>query len=341
MSKNKPTKPIAKKTAKKPNGRKSWMKVAKKVHELNKKKNLGWTWSESMRFASKKVYPKFKGKTHNKISLKELESDFNNIILEEGQPTPQPIPTPKENCFLATDVPTEDLIDRAWWEIGDDDVWMNFDPNLPMRFAFDGIIDTGIIMKSNMPNMVDIREDIRRQRGKDANNSDGDTTIVFRVLIQPNKKDDGKPCSYYVLVTLSGSNIDMGVNESDEVFGQKSEQDLTEEELQRRISNKSKEEKIKKAKRTKTEAKKTNRPKEVEPKSVTQAKSKKEDVPKVNTDKNIDLEILKIKRDTQQSFERSMEALRGDFDRGLITKRQFQKRQQEIINKFEKGGLIY
>ena len=56
MSKNKPTnKKVNKPKAKKPNGRKTWLKVAKKVHELNKKKKLGWTWSESMRFASKNV----------------------------------------------------------------------------------------------------------------------------------------------------------------------------------------------------------------------------------------------------------------------------------------------
>jgi hypothetical protein len=332
MSKNKPTKPIAKKTAKKPNGRKSWMKVAKKVHELNKKKDLGFTWAESMRFASKKVYPKFKGQAHNRIKLTDIESEFDIAFSEDVQPTPQPMPTPKEKCFSALDVLTEDLIDRAWWEIGDDDVWMNFDPNLPMRFAFDGITDTGIIMKSNMPNMVDIREDIRRQRGKDANNSDGETTIVFRVLIQPNKQDDKKPCSYYVLVTLIGSNYDMGVNESDEVFGQKSEEDLTEEELQKRISNKSKEDKIKKAKRTKTEAKKTNRPKEVEPKSVTKSK--------VTSTSTEELEKIKLQKSSRESLERILDGLRQDFKDGILSKRQYLQRQKLIIDKFERGGKI-
>jgi hypothetical protein len=72
MSKNKP---IPKKV-KNPNGRKTWLKVAKKVHELNKKEKLGWTWSESMRFASKKVYPKFKGQAHTKVKLADITSEF-------------------------------------------------------------------------------------------------------------------------------------------------------------------------------------------------------------------------------------------------------------------------
>ena len=85
MSKNKPTNKKATKNLKKPNGRKTWLKVAKKVHELNKKQNLGWSWSESMRFASKKVYPNFKGKNASKVSLKDIEIDFKNA-LQEGQP---------------------------------------------------------------------------------------------------------------------------------------------------------------------------------------------------------------------------------------------------------------
>ena len=127
MSKNKPTNKKATPKVKKLNGRKTWLKVARKVHELNKKQDLGWTWTESMRFASKKVYPKFKGKNHTKVKLKDIELAFKNA-LEEGQP-------PKEICFLATDVPLEDLIEREWFSIADDDLWLNFDDNLPMRFA--------------------------------------------------------------------------------------------------------------------------------------------------------------------------------------------------------------
>lgn len=323
MSKNKPTnKKVNKPKAKKPNGRKTWLKVAKKVHELNKKKKLGWTWSESMRFASKNVYPNFKGKTHNKIKLSDIELEFNDKIQQGKQPVPTPTPKPIENCFSALKVPAEDLIEREWWSIADDDVWINFDSNLPMRFAFDNIIDTGIIKKSEMPNMMEIREDIRRFGQKYG-------LVIFKVLIQPNKKDDGKPCSYYVLVTLENSSYDQNLKDG-EIYGQMTEGDLSEEQIAQREERKREREKLMKQKTSKKEAKTRERPKEVEPKSITKTESKVD----------IEFEKIKLQKESRDTLARILDGLRQDFKDGLITKRQFQQRQQQIIEKFEKGGKI-
>lgn len=323
MSKNKPTnKKVNKPKAKKPNGRKTWLKVAKKVHELNKKKKLGWTWSESMRFASKNVYPNFKGKTHNKIKLSDIELEFNDKIQQGKQPAPTPTPKPIENCFSALKVPAEDLIEREWWSIADDDVWINFDSNLPMRFAFDNIIDTGIIKKSEMPNMMEIREDIRRSGQKYG-------LVIFKVLIQPNKKDDGKPCSYYVLVTLENSSYDQNLKDG-EIYGQMTEGDLSEEQIAQREERKREREKLMKQKTSKKEAKTRERPKEVEPKSITKTESKVD----------IEFEKIKLQKESRDTLARILDGLRQDFKDGLITKRQFQQRQQQIIEKFEKGGKI-
>lgn len=323
MSKNKPTnKKVNKPKAKKPNGRKTWLKVAKKVHELNKKKKLGWTWSESMRFASKNVYPNFKGKTHNKIKLSDIELEFNDKIQQGKQPVPTPTPKPIEDCFSALKVPAEDLIEREWFSIADDDVWINFDSNLPMRFAFDNIIDTGIIKKSEMPNMMEIREDIRRSGQKYG-------LVIFKVLIQPNKKDDGKPCSYYVLVTLENSSYDQNLKDG-EIYGQMTEGDLSEEQIAQREERRKEREKLMKQKTSKKEAKTRERPKEVEPKSITKTESKVD----------IEFEKIKLQKESRDTLARILDGLRQDFKDGLITKRQFQQRQQQIIEKFEKGGKI-
>jgi hypothetical protein len=323
MSKNKPTnKKVNKPNAKKPNGRKTWLKVAKKVHELNKKKKLGWTWNESMRFASKNVYPNFKGKIHNRVKLSDIELEFNTEIQQGKQPVPTPTPKPIENCFSALKVPAEDLIEREWWSIADDDVWINFDSNLPMRFAFDNIIDTGIIKKSEMPNMMEIREDIRRSGQKYG-------LVIFKVLIQPNKKDDGKPCSYYVLVTLENSSYDQNLKDG-EIYGQMTEGDLSEEQIAQREERKKEREKLMKQKTSKKEAKTRERPKEVEPKSITKTESKVD----------IEFEKIKLQKESRDTLARILDGLRQDFKDGLITKRQFQQRQQQIIEKFEKGGKI-
>jgi hypothetical protein len=337
MNKNKPTnKKVSKPKAKKPNGRKTWLKVAKKVHQLNKKQKLGWTWGESMRFASKNVYPNFKGKAFNKVRLSDVELEFNSEIKKGKEPIPTPTPKPIENCFSALDVPAIDLIDREWFLIGDSDVWDVFDPNLPMRFSFDGIIDTGIIKKSFMPDMIDIREQMRKIYG----NVSPVPIVIFKILLQPNKTDDGKPCSYYVLVTIDKSSLDLETDK-DEIFTETKLEDLPEDKRQQRLLREEEKKKEKKDKEKRRKAESRLKPKEVEPKSVTKSKAKIEDIPKAPTDKNIDLEILRLQRDRQESFERTMDALRKDFEKGLITKRQFNQRQQQIIDKFEKGGKIY
>jgi hypothetical protein len=324
MSKNKPTPKKVTSKAKKPNGRKTWLKVAKKVHELNKKKKLGWTWSESMKFASKKVYPNFKGQSVSKVKLTDIESEFKKGLLEEVQPMPTPTPKGKEDCFSALNVPAEDLIEREWWTIADDDIWLNFDDNLPMRFAFDSIIDTGIIKKSQMPNMMEIREDIRRSGIKYG-------LIIFKVLVQPNKKDDGKPCSYYILVTLENSSYDQSLKEG-EIYGQITEEDLNEEQLQKREQRRLEREKLMKQKTSKKKAKERERPKEVEPKKAIKTKS--------STQGNIELEKIKLEKSRVEALKAVLDILRQDFKDGILTKRQYLQRQKQIIEKFENGGEI-
>jgi hypothetical protein len=316
MSKNKPTKP----KGKKPFGRKTWLKVAKKVHALNKEQNLGWTWGESMRFASKKVYPKFKGENHAKVKLKDVELEFNNSLVGEKEPIPVP------TCFSALNVPAEDLIEREWWTIADDDVWINFDSNLPMRFAFDGLIDTGVIKKSQMPNMMEIREDIRKSGVKYA-------LVIFKVLVQPNKKDDGQPCSYYVLVTLENSSFDQNLKDG-EVYGQMTEGDLSEEQIAQREERRKQRDKLMKQKASKKEAKQRERPKEVEPKSITKTKG----TPKEES--NIELEKIRLEKSRVETLKSVLDILRQDYKDGILTKRQYLQRQKQIIEKFEQGGEI-
>ena len=333
MSKNKPTNKKATSKAKKPNGRKTWLKVAGKVHELNKNQNLGWTWAESMRFASKKVYPNFKGKSASKVSLKDIELEFKNG-LQESEPS-MPIPTKKgkEICFSALDVPLEDLIEREWFSIADDEVWLNFDDNLPMRFAFDGITDTGIIKKSQMPNMKDIREDARKLLVNNATNSDELPILIFKTLVQPDKKDDGKPCSYYILVTFENSSYD-SQTANQEVTSSKTIKDLSEEEQEKRKKRDEERKRLKKENAKKKKAEQRQKPKEVEPKSITKTKA----TPKDET--SVELQKIKLEKENREVLERVLNGLRQDFKDGILTKRQYLQRQQQILDKFEKGGQL-
>jgi hypothetical protein len=329
MSKNKPTNKKATPKAKKPNGRKTWLKVAGKVHELNKKQNLGWTWSESMRFASKKVYPKFKGKSVSKVALKDIELDFKNALAEGQPPMPTPTPKRKEICFSALDVPLEDLIEREWFSISDDDVWLNFDSNLPMRFAFDGILDTGIIKKGQMPDMKYIREEMRKIYG----NVSPAKEFIFKILLQPNKEADEKPCSYYILVTIEDSSFD-SETAGQEVTISKSIKDLTKEEQEKRLlrDEERKKQKREKEKRRKAEAR--QKPKEVEPKSITKTKATPKD------ESSVELEKIKLLKSRGENLKEVLEILRKDFKDGVLTKRQYLQRQKQVLDNFEQGGEI-
>lgn len=321
MKKNKATPKKAKNPkTKELNLRKSWIKVAKKVHEINKKKKLGWTWGESMRFASQKVYPNFKGKIASKIRLTDIESDFKKALSEEGQP--MPTPTPKKICDDVRNIPEQDLLNEYdWYFIAEDSIWNIFTFNMPIRLAIDGVIDTGIITKSTLPNIIQIREDMRKIYGND---SDPMPQIIFKILVNPEEKDDDNPCSYYVLITIKDSIYDD--SEAKEISSNKK---LTPEELQKRDEEKKQERK------TKKKARERIRPKEVEPKSITKPIEQK-------TKESSELEIQKIKlqKENREVLERVLEGLRQDFKDGILTKREYKKRQQQILDKFEKGGLV-
>lgn len=316
-TKKSPKKPIVKKV----NGRKSWMKVAQRVHANNKKKKLGFTWIESMRFASKNVYPKFKGQASNKIKLTDIDIEFNEKIKIPKEPIPSPLP--KEICDDVRNISKDDIVlQYDWYLIAEDDIWEIFTSNMPMRFAFDGIVDTGIIKKSLMPDMKQIREDMRKLYGSV---SDPMPQFIFKLLVQPNKKDDNEPCSYYVLVTMEDSSFD---DLNDEEI--QSSKELTKEEREKRA------EQTKIIKKTKKDAKNRKRPKDVEPKSVTTPTTKEENK---KVDKS-ELQKIKLQKEKFDSLERNLKLLRKDFDDGLLTKRQYVERQRLIIEKFEKGGTI-
>ena len=202
-----------------------------------------------------------------------------------------------------------------------------------MRFAFDGIVDTGIIKKSQMPNMKDIREEARKLFVNKATNSDELPILIFKTLIQPNKKDDGQPCSYYILVTFENSSYD-SQTAGQEVTSSKTVKDLSEEEQEKRKKRDEERKKLKKENAKKKKAEQRQKPKEVEPKSITKTKA----TPKDET--SVELQKIKLEKENREVLERVLNGLRQDFKDGVLSKRQYLQRQQQILDKFEKGGQL-
>lgn len=195
--------------------------LAKRVYKLSKKRKLGWKWRDAQKWTSANLFKLYKGKPVSKIKVTEVDSVIISILDSGQMPTGVPTPTPKPTvCFDPFNIPTKDLKDINWWMLSDQ---VNFfDNDLNMRVAIGSIIDTGVVKKSELPNLNETVEDMRRAGfGSDEN-------IIFKILVAPNKSDDGKPCSYYVLATLMGSPLDTESSQ-EEVFKTITEEDLPED----------------------------------------------------------------------------------------------------------------
>lgn len=194
--------------------------LAKRVYKLSKKRKLGWKWRDAQKWTSANLFKLYKGKAISKIKVTEVDKVIIGIL--DAVPTPSEETTPatkpaKKVCFDPFNIPTKDLKDINWWMLGDQ---VNFfDNNLNMRIAIGSIIDTGVMPKFELPNLNETIEDMRRSGfGSDEN-------IIFKILVAPNKQDDGKPCSYYVLATLMGSPLDAETS-AEEVLKVVTESDL-------------------------------------------------------------------------------------------------------------------
>ena len=195
--------------------------LAKRVYKLSKKRKLGWKWRDAQKWTSANLFKLYKGKPVSKIKVTEVDSVIISILDSGQMPTGVPTPTPKPTvCFDPFNIPTTDLKDINWWMISDQ--FNFFDNDLNMRVSIGSFIDTGVVKKSELPNLNETVEDMRRA------GFSSDENIIFKILVAPNKSDDGKPCSYYVLATLMGSPLDTESSQ-EEVFKTITEEDLPED----------------------------------------------------------------------------------------------------------------
>lgn len=291
--------------------------LSKNAYKISKEQNLGWTWADAQKWASKNIYPKYKSKTLAKVKDLDVDSEIKQLLNVSSPISKGKAPKIKEVCFNPFHIPSSDLEDTNWWMIADD--IERFDPNLNIAVEIDGFINTGIIKKKDLPSLVPIREQMRK--GAFANVDSSGVQIIFKILVAPNKKDDGKPCSYYILVTIQGSPQDIA-SANNEKIAFVSEDELPEGVKKSRELAKLKREEEQSKKKTKKEIREKKRPSQVQAKLPQNSQS-------------IELEAEKFKQ-----LNRTLEILREDYKDGLISKKQYQARQQTILNKFENGGTI-
>jgi len=274
--------------------------LAKRVFKISKSRKLGWKWVDAQKWTSNYLFQAYKGKPLYKIKVTEVDKVIIGI-LDKKIATAPPI---NEVCFSPFQIPTKDLKDINWWLLAEQVDFIG-DGNLKIRIAIDNVIDTGIVKKFELGNLKDTVEDIRKK------GFGSDEMISFKILVAPNKKDDGKACSYYVLATNVDSDLDLQT-EDDEIIGIVTEEDLLKSAKERRDAKRTAKANKIKEKKSKSKIKSIARPKQVEGRE--------------EADKKL--------------VEDSLKNLKELYAKGLITKETYKKTFDELKEKLERGGAI-
>ena len=278
--------------------------LAKRVYKLSKKRKLGWKWQDAQRWTSANLFQLYKGKPLYTIKVTEVDVVIASILDATPSPVTTTLPTPTPIfCFDPFNIPTKDLKDINWWMLKDQVDF--FDNDLNIRIAIGSVIDTGVVKKSEIINLNETIEDMRRA------GFSSDDNIIFKILVAPNKSDDGKPCSYYVLATLMGSPLDTDTT-SEEVIKVVTEEDLPAKLRKERDKKVSKRQEIIDLRIAKLKSSKRKRPDKVEGKD---AIDKKE-------------------------IEETLKNLENLYAKKLISKELFQANMKELKRKLESGGKI-
>lgn len=291
---------------KKNNSLKKFNKVAKRVYKISKKRDLGWKWQDAQKFTSANLFQKYKVVPISKIKVTEVDKSVIGILDATPTPTETATTTPKPVstvCFDPFNIPTKDLKDINWWMLQDQVAF--FDNDLNMRVAIGSIIDTGVVKKSEIMNLNETVEDMRRA------GFSSDDNIIFKILVAPNKKDDGKPCSYYVLATLMGSPLDTETS-MDEVLKVVTEEDIPVKLRKEREKKISKRQEIIDLRIAKKKSSERKRPEKVEGKDEAERKE----------------------------IEDTLKNLENLYAKKLISKELFQANVKELKAKLKLGGKI-
>jgi len=278
--------------------------LAKRVYKLSKKRKLGWSWQEAQKWTSANLFQLYKGKPLNSIKVTEVDV----VIVSKLDATPISVSTPLPTqtptvCFDPFNIPTKDLKDINWWMLQDQVAF--FDNDLNMRVAIGSIIDTGVVKKSEIMNLNETVEDMRRA------GFSSDENIIFKILVAPNKKDDGKPCSYYVLATLMGSPLDTETS-MDEVLKVVTEEDLPAKLRKEREKKVSKRQEIIDLRIAKKKSAERKRPEKIEGRDEAERKE----------------------------IEDTLKNLENLYAKKLISKELFQANVKELKAKLKLGGKI-
>lgn len=314
---------------KKNNSLKLFNKLAKRAYKLSKKRKLDWKWSDAQKWTSKNIFQKYKGtKNISKLKVTEIDIEVAGVLDGTLQPSVTPVQLPKvkksnEICFSPFEVGSFLLDSFEWFDLDDKISILNNNLKVDLDLEFEGNVfaKTGVIKKSMLPNLVEIREAMR----KVTNKSGFYPLINFYIVLIEGAEDNREiACNYYVLITFDNSfafNIVDTKGLVRKVFVSKEQMPSTEQE-RIEIIERQKEEDRKKL--TKQKAKNFQLPSKVETKPEPKTEPTKKDT----------------KANRTAEYNKAIEKLESLLERKLITKKQFSQRFDELGKNLKDGGEI-
>ena len=322
---------------KKNNSLKLFNKLAKRAYKVSKKRDLGWKWSDAQKWTSKNLFQKYKG-TKNISKLKVTVIDVEVIGVLDGTIPATTLPiTPiqksREKCFSPFDIGSFLLDSFEWFDIVDKVSILNNDVKVDLDLELDGNVfaKTGVIKKEMLPNLLNIREEMRK-----VNSKSGYYPIIsfYYVLIEGAEDNREIPCNYYLLITFDGSSTYNILNLKGLIKDNfTTKEQMPTSEIERiELAQKQKDEERRLL--SKKKAQNVKLPSKVEPKKV---EPKVEPIKQPTTTK-LSKEELKTIR--WQELNKAKESYRRDFDDGILTKKEYKDIILKLEAKLEKGGKI-
>jgi hypothetical protein len=324
---------------KKNNSLKLFNKLAKRAYKVSKKRNLGWKWSDAQKWTSANLFQKYKGtKNLSKVKVTEVDNQVTGILDGTLTATFAPIATRlKGKCFSPFDIASSYLDSFEWFDIVDKVGDLNDDVQVDLDLEIDGNVfaKTGVIKKELLPNLLGIREEMRK-----VNSKSGYYPIIsfYIVLIEGAEDNQEIPCNYYLLITFNGSSTYNILKSKDLIktkFTTKEQMPTNEiERLELKQKQRDEERKL----LSKKKAKSFQLPSKVEPKKVEPKVEPKAEPVKEPTTKKLSKEELQTIR--WQEFNKAKESYRKDLDDKIITKKEYKNIILKLESKLEKGGKI-
>ena len=320
---------------KKNNSLKLFNKLAKRAYKVSKKRKLGWKWSDAQKWTSANLFQKYKGtKNLSKIKVTEIDVQVTGILDGTLTATVAPIVIKsKGKCFSPFAIASSFLDSFEWFDIVDKVGDLNNDVQVDLDLEYDGSVfaKTGVIKKELLPNLLTIREEMRK-----INSKSGYYPVIsfYIVLIEGAEDNQQIPCNYYLLITFNGSstyNILKSKGLIKDNFTTKEQMPTSEIE---RLELKQKQRDEERRLLTKKQANNFKLPSKVEPK----IEPKKVEPKKVEP--IAEPKIKDTKANRLAEYNKAMDKLDSQLERKLITKKQYNERFQQLGKNLKDGGKV-